>query len=276
MILGLVVTLSLAAADSDVAVLVGRRTSVSPAEAQSVSQTISSHLTSARVPLKLDADAARASLAQLGLKDASACNGRKACITELGRQLQVGWVISLSLAQVGSDRSIAIELLRVSDAVVSEKEAIILATGASVSAEQLSGFAARVRTQLGLTDKPVAEVTPPPVVKPPPPVVVEPPPPAPLPVVVAPVTSPPKSHVTSYVLAGAGVAALAVATGLLVSGLNGRAAAYATTEVDGTLRSPYTASEVQRRAGAAGVELGFAGGAAAVGLGLGVGAVIAW
>lgn len=273
MIFGLVVTLSLAAADADVAVLVGRRTSVSPAEAQALSQTISTHLTSARVPLKFDADAARASLSRLGLKDASACNGRKACITELGRQLQVGWVISLSLSQVGSDRSIALELQRVADGVVPEKEALILATGARLTADQLTGFAARVRTQLGLSDTPVAEVTPPPVVKPPP-VVIEPPPP---PVVVAPAQPPaPKSHVTSLVLAGAAVVALAVGTGLLISGLNGRAAAYATTEVDGTLRSPYTASEVQRRAGAASVELGVAGGAAAVGLGLGVGAVIAW
>ncbi len=276
MILGLVVTLSLAAADTDVAVLVGRRTSVSPAEAQTISQTISTHLVNARVPLKLDADAARASLSRLGLKDASACNGRKACITELGRQLQVGWVISLSLSQVGSDRSIAIELLRVSDGVVPEKEAIILATGANVTAEQLTGFAGRVRTQLGISDKPVTEITPPPVVvvKPPPPVVTEPVQP---PVVVAPVAPPPKSHVTSFVLGGVALAALAVGTGLLVSGLTGREAAYATTQApDGTLRSPYTASEVQRRAGASSVELGIAAGAAAVGLGLGVGAVIAW
>jgi hypothetical protein len=274
MILGLVVTLSLAAADSDVAVLVGRRTSVSPAEAQTTSQAISTHLANARVPLKLDADAARASLSRLGLKDASACNGRKACLTELGRQLQVGWVISLSLSQVGSDRSIALELLRVADGVVPEKEAIILATGANVTADQLSGFATRVRAQLGISDKPVAEITPPPVVGVKPPVVTEPLPP---PVVVAPVTPPAKSHVTSFVLGGVALAALAVGTGLLVSGLTGREAAYATTQApDGTLRSPYTASEVQRRAGASSVELAIAGGAAAVGLGLGVGAVVAW
>jgi hypothetical protein len=270
MILALVITFSLTAADADTVVLVGRRTSLSQADAEAISQTIATHLAAARVPLKLDADAARASLSRLGLKDASACNGRKACVSELGRQLQAAHVISISMSQVGNDRSIAVELLRVADGVVLEKEAIILATGAKVTADQLAGFSARVLKQLGISDQPVVEPPPPVVVKPP--VVVEPPP-----LVTNPLPPPPpKSHVASFVLGGAGVAALAVATGLLVSGLNGRAAAYSTTEVDGTLRSPYSASEVQRRAGASGVELGFAGGLAAVGLGLGTAAVITW
>lgn len=273
MIFAVLLTFSLGAVDAETAVLVGRRTSLSQADAQVLSQTISTHLANAGVPLKLDADAARDSLSKLGLKDASACNGRKACVSELGRQLQVAYVLALSLSQVGSDRSLALELLRVSDGVVLEREALILATGANVTADQLTSFSARVRTQLGVSDKPVAE--PPPVVKDPVPVVVKEPPP--LPIVTTPLPPAPKSHVTSLVLGGAGVVALAVATGLLVSGLNGRASAYATTPgPDGTLRSPYSASEVQRRAGAGGIELGVAGGLAAAGLGLGVAAVITW
>ncbi len=270
MIFAVLLTFSLGAADAQTVVLVGRRTSLSQAEAEVLSRTISTHLTGARVPLKLDADAARASLARLGLKDASACNGRKACVTELGRQLQATYVIALSLSQVGSDRSIALELLRVSDGVVLEKEALILATGANVTADQLAGFSTRVLTQLGVSDKPVVEPPPVPVVKGPLVVVKEP-----APVTLTTIPPPPKSHVTSIVLGGAGVVALAVATGLLVSGLNGRAAAYATTAgPDGALRSPYSASEVQRRAGASGVELGVAGGLAAAGLGLGTAALL--
>ena len=269
MLFAVLLTFSLSAVDSDVAVLVGRRTSLTQAEAQKLSQTISAHLTAGGVQLKLDADAAGASLARLGVKDASACNGRKACVTELGRQLAVPYVIALSLSQVGNDRSIALQLLRVADGVVLESEALILAPGANITADQLAGFASRVVAQLEPADRPVVEVPPPqvkdPIVKDPPPLVVT-----------APVPAPPKSHVSSFVLGGAGVVALAVATGLLVSGLNTRAEAYRTTEIDGIRRSPYAASEVQQRASSGGVQLGLAGGLAAAGLGLGAAAVITW
>ncbi len=270
MLFAALITWSLGAVDPAAAVLVGRRTSLSAPDAQVLAQTISTHLVSAKVPIKLDADAARSSLARLGLKDASACNGRKACVSELGRQLAAAYVISLSLSEVGSDRSIALELLRVEDGVVLEKEALILAPGAVIAADQLASFSTRVLTQFGLGDRPVVEA-PPPVKVPEPVVRVDPP------VIIAPLPPPPpKSHVSSFVLGGAGVVALGVATGLLVSGLNGRAEAYRTTEVDGVMRSPYTASEVQRRAAAGGVQLGLAGGLAAAGLGLGAAAVITW
>ena len=268
-LLSVVLSLSLGV-DPGVAVLVGRRTSLSQVEAQVLSQTISTHLATAHVPIQLDADAAGASLNRLGLKDASACNGRKACLTELGRQLSSAYVIALSLSQVERDRSIALEFLRVADGVVLEKEAIILSTGATLTADQLAGFAQRVLKQLRLEDRPVVETPPVVVVKEP--VVSEPPPV----VIVAPLPPAAKSHVPALILGGAGVVAFAVATGLLVSGLNARAEAYRTTEVDGTLRSQYAASEVQRRAAAGGAQLGVAGGLAAAGLGLGTAAVITW
>lgn len=271
MLFAALLTWSLGAVDPAAAVLVGRRTSLSAADAQVLAQTISKHLVSAKVPIKLDADAARSSLARLGLKDASACNGRKACVSELGRQLSAAYVISLSLSEVGSDRSIALELLRVEDGLVLEKEALILAPGATITADQLASFSTLVLTRFGLGDRPVVEAPPP--VKVPEPVVRADLPP----VIIAPLPPPPpKSHVSSFVLGGAGVVALGVATGLLVAGLNGRAEAYRSTEVEGVQRSPYAASEVQRRAAAGGVQLGLAGGLAAAGLGLGTAAVITW
>ena len=270
MLSAVVLTLSLASVDPQIALLVGRRTSVTQADAQLLSQKISTQLSAAGVPLKLDADAARANLSRLGLKDASACNGRKACVTELGRQLGVTLVMVLSLSQVGNDRSIALELLRVEDGMVLEKEALILPTGTDVKDEELSAFFGRVRKQVVVEDRPVVEA-PVKVSEPVLPVL------PPTPLVIAPAApAPPKSHVGSFVLGGVAVAALAVATGLLVSGLNTRADAYRTTEIDGTLRSPYAASEVQRRAAGGSVALGIAGGAAALGLGLGTAAVITW
>lgn len=273
MLVAVLLSLIVGSVDSQTAaVLVGRRTSVSQAEAEAISQAVSAHLVAAKVPLTLDADAARASLNKLGLKDASACTGRKACLTELGRQLSVAWVVALSLSQVGNDRALALELVRVADGVAVEKDALILAPGAKVSSEQVAGFASRALQHLTppREDRPVVEVPAPPKALTP-----KEPPPA-TPIVSAPVLPAQRSHVASFVLGGAGVVALGVATGLLVSGLNTRAEAYRTSELDGALRSPYPASEVQRRASAGGVQLGVAGALAAAGLGLGTAAVITW
>ncbi len=271
MLFALMLGLTVSAAEPQAVVLVGRRTSLTQADANNLSQRISTYLTEARVPLRLDADGARAALGRLGLKDASACNGRKACLTELGRQLAAPWVITLSLSQVGVDRAVALELLRVEDGVVVEKEALIFPAKAELTADQLTSFATKLRERLGAVppaDEP--KVEPPPVTP-----VLTPEPPA---VVVAPLLPPPpppeeKSRVAPVVLGIAGVAALGAATALLVSGLSARHEAFRTDELQ---RSPYSASEVQARAQGAAVQLGFAGGLAAAGLGLGAAAVISW
>lgn len=278
MLLSLALVMTLAAEPS-VAVLVGRRTAVAQAEAQALAQSVSMELTAAKVLLTLDAGAASARLGRLGLKDSSFCGGKKACLVELGKQLAVEHVLVVSASQVGSDRSVALELWKVADGSVEEREGLLVPPGSSVPADLLAPFTAKLRARF-----PVAAPSPPPEpVKPPDaPVVTKPPEPvaltpAPAPVVVAPATPPPPpSHVTGLVLGGAGVVALAAGIVLVASGLAARGEATRTELVDGTLRSPLTASEAQAKADAANLNLGLAGGAGALALGLGAAAVLTW
>lgn len=267
------VSLLLLADDPGTVVLVGRRTGLSQTESQVLAQTISTHLREARVPVRLDATAASTALGRMGLKDASACNGRKACLTELGRQLESPWVISLSLSRIDADLSIAVELVRVADGQVVEKDAMIIPVGAKPTADQFAAFATKANTHFpAKADAPRVEAPPPPPEKPD---LVPPPPP---PEVVSPVLPPPvaKSRTTPIILGSAAVVAIGVGTALLISGLNTRADAYTTLDDGGVLRSPYPASVVQQKASSGAVQLGVAGALGAVGLGLGTAAVLTW
>jgi hypothetical protein len=263
------------------AVVVGRRTSVAPADAHALARSASAQLVERKVPLKLDADAARGALARLGLKDAAACNGRKACLTELGRQLGVAWLVSLSVAQVGSDRSVAVDLLEVASGNIAEREALILAPRVALAPDAFSAFAERVRQRLSPAAPPPPVIDRPLVEAPPPPPLVTPPAaPAPAPaattVVAEAPPAAPKSRAAPVVLGIAAGAALVASGVLLASGLAARGEAYRTERVGAEERSPYSASEVQARAGAANGQLGVAGGVGAVALGLGVAMVLTW
>ncbi len=265
MISALVLSLVLSVDPPGAAVLVGRRTSVSQADATAVAQALSTRLLAAGVPLRLTAEAAHAALARLGVKDPSACNGRRACLVELGRQLSSPLVISLSVGQVDRDRALALELIDVSDANVLEKEGLILPAGTVPGEAQLAPFIARVKARLAVPapDAPTVEAPRPKLE-----------PVAQVPVISLPVVPPaPKSRVVPVALGIGAVVALGVATTLLVTGLNTRADAYRT---DGLGHSPYPASEVQSRAASGALQLGVAGGLGAIGLGLGTTAVITW
>lgn len=280
--LALVLGLLVHAGDAQLAVVVGRRTSVTSADAHAFARSVSTQLGQRGVPVKLDADAARTALTRLNVKDAAACNGRKACLTELGRQLGVAWLVALSVAQVGSDRSVALDLLEVSTAAVAEREAVILPPGAVLSAESFAGFVERVKGRLSPSPTPAPALVDRPLVEPPPappPLVAEVPvvPVAPV-GVTAPVPAPeaPRNRTTSVVLGVAAGAALIAGGVLLASGLSARADATRTELVDGERRSPWTAGEAQARAGAANGLIGVAAGVGAVGLGLGVATVVTW
>lgn len=269
MVPALILALTLSAEPPRAVVLVGRRTAMSAADAQALAQRISTTLTASRAPVHLDADAALAALVRLGVKDPAACTGRKACITELGRQLSATHVINLSLSQIGGDLAVALELMTVDTASVLERDALVLVPGTTPTAEQLAPFATRVRQQLA-PDVPKVEA---------PPVVILPTPPVEPPIAVITPVPPPmttKSRVVPITLGAAAVVALGVGATLLGTGLTARADAYRTEIVDGVARSPYPASQVQLRAQGATTQLAIAGGLGALAVGLGAGAVFTW
>lgn len=271
--MGLVATLlpALLAADPSTAAVLARRTNVSGAEANSLAAQAAAALSADGVPMLPDAELARR-LTRLGLKDASTCGGKTACLTEVGRQLKLDWLVSVSVSRLENDRSVALELLKLSAGTVVEKESLLLPAKTKLTADLLEGFSQRVKLALGL-------VTPPPVEPPKPPdapVVTKLEPVKP-PDVVIPAPPPPRSHRTSFVLGGAAVAALGTAAALLAVGLSTQASlSTGTSNPDGRLRSELTGSEAQARANAAGLQLGLAGAAAAVGAGLGTAAVVTW
>jgi hypothetical protein len=94
-------------------VLVARRTAVTPALARTLAQDTSKHLAAAGVGIAFEPDAALKRLAQVSVKDTTSCNGKRACLAELGRQLAVPWVVALSAATLDSELSVGLELIRV-------------------------------------------------------------------------------------------------------------------------------------------------------------------
>lgn len=181
-------------------VVVTRRTGVSVADAQALANQVSTALSEQSVPLALAPDAAAAQLKKLGLPDAASCAGKRDCIVELGRQLRVTWVFSVSVARVEKDRSMSIELVNVEDATTLEKDGLVLGAKNAVTAEQLATFITAVKKRLAPpppVDAPVVVKTTPKPVEPP--IDLPPPPPPP---------TPERSHVGSFVLGGLAAGAL--------------------------------------------------------------------
>jgi hypothetical protein len=261
----------LLAAEPSAAVVLSRRTAVSPGDAAAVTAQVVKALEAAQVPL-LDGPETTRRLARVRQKDATLCAGKPACLEELLKQLEVPWLVLVSVAQVAGDKSLGLELFEAASGTVVEVESVVLPSWKAASPELLDGFAQRVLARVvpppqeKPQEKPVENVEKPPEVKPDAPVVTT-------------LTSEPpaKSHTASWVLGGTAVAALAAAGVLLAMGLStARGLSAGSPQPDGTVRSDLTGSEAQARASAAGLQLGLAGGAAAAALGLGTAAILTW
>lgn len=276
----LLLQLALSATPSSTVVVVTRRTAVSPADARAVAVGVTKSLKQAGLEVAWDADAAARRLGSLGVKDTSSCQGRKACVQEFGRQLDVAVVIGVSLSEVDTDRSVALEAVRVLDGVVLAHENLLYARSAAPPADQLTLFTTHLKAALAppSTGVPVATDVP---ARPPPalPSPLEPAPaplsPAPAPVVIR--EAPPRSHVGGLVVGGAAVLTLAAAVtlGVLALGAKGDLSR-GTTLPDGRVASSLTGSEAASVSRRANNEFYGAVGCAAAGVALGTTAVVLW
>jgi hypothetical protein len=272
-----VVALTLAApADAGQAVvLVGRRTAVPAPSARTLALDTSKALADSGVPIALDPDAALKQLARVSVKDSASCNGKRSCLAELGRQLKVSWVVVLSAASMDGEQSVGLELLRVSDEAVVETDSLLLPKKARVDAAALSAFAAKVKGQLLPSAESSVEPAPTPLASDAPkeakltPGPVDPPPSVTGPAVA-------RSHVPSFVLGGAGVAALVAGAVMLGVAVASRAPLAGEVGADGRARSTLTIDEAEAlNAGSTGL---VAGGSAALAasVGLGLAGVLTW
>jgi hypothetical protein len=260
LLLGLLASMALSA--EPVAVVLARRTGVSAPDAAAVVATAASTL---GLPGMEDPTETARHLARLGLKDGTFCKGREGCLAELGQQLEVRWLVLLSVSQLGVERSLGLELLQVSAEKVVEREALLLTTEAWLSQGAVVPFLERVLARLEAAAR-VSEA-------------IRAGAPAPgLDASVAVGAGRPAApnRGPSLVLAGAGALVLGVAVALLVLGLQSQAQLSQGEARRGSVYSPLTAAQAQATAARATGELGGSGAAAAVGLGLGVAAVLAW
>ncbi len=258
-------------ADPSMAVVLVRKTAVKDAEALALTEKVASRIA---VPGLVPYADSQKRIATLGLKDATTCNGAADCHAEVGKLLKVDWLVLVSVSQIATDQSLALELFTVTKAEVVERDSLLLEKRGDVQAVQLEGFGKKVRERIaGVKDvKTDAPVKPPEVAKN---SVVDPK----LTVKDNPIVAPPlpeKSHLPSFVLGGVGVAALGVGVGLLVSGLAQRAPLNGTLDADGFSRSQLSGSEATRLNDATSVQFGLAGGVGALGLGLLTTATALW
>ena len=270
----LLVPALLTSAEPSALVVLSRKVSVTPAEAVAVVTQTTSLLLEAGAPL-IDGAEANRRLAKLGLKDATTCAGKPACAAEFGKQLKVDWLVLVSVSRVAGDRSLALELFDVAGKTIADKESLILPKGTALTGEALDAFAGRLKSRLlpaapttdlpaekGTSDVPLkTELTPETTLS-------DAPPPLP--------PAEPKGHRVSWILGGAGVAALAAGVVLLVVAASTQAQVTGAVGPDGRVRSPLTGSQAQATAGTASAEVGVGAAAAAVGLGLGATAVVLW
>ncbi len=264
--MGSVLLVLLLAAEPTTAVVLARRTGVTQAEAVSVTERVAQALLDQRVPGVLTLPEANQRLAKVAMADATMCNGKPACHAELGRQLEVDWLVLVSVSQIAGEQSLAIEFAQGTTGRVMDNESLLLSQKGQVPLELLRGFADRVTSRLrgAPTDAPkVTSLVP--VTGDPPPGTLPPPVPA------------GKSHVPSFVLGGAGIAALGAGVALLVSGLSDRdRLSTGAPGPDGTTLSALSGAQAMKLNDGANLQFALAGAASAVGLGLGAAAAALW
>jgi hypothetical protein len=262
MLLGMLVSVTLAG--EPMAVVLARRTNVSAPEAAALTTRAAAAL---QLPGAVEPAEVLLRMGRLGLRDATSCKARDVCLAELGRQLQVGWLVLVSLSQLGEERSLGLELLQVAAEKVVDREAVLLPPRAGLDPALLEAFRGRVASRLATAaDAPRLD-----------PRLLSPGPGASSPLgSLAAAEAAPRSRTPALVMGGAGIALVVASVALLVVGLGTRAQLSQGELRNGQVYSPLTAQEAQGVATRASVELGGAAVGAAAALGLGLGAAVAW
>lgn len=268
---------SFLAAEPTAVVVLSRRVSLSfPAAAEMVAQS-EALLKEGGAPLLPAAELGQR-LSKLGLRDVTTCGGRSACIGEIGRQLEVDWLVLVSASRVAQDRSLALELFDVASRTVVDKESVLLPRGVALKGELLQAFVDRIKarwpTSIKVPDFPLNPEVEPASASLVPAAGSEPPPP--MPPLSLPLEEKPRDHTASWILGGAGALALVTSAVFLGLGLVALDKVNAGQGSGDFKRSELTGSEAQKKAQTASLELALAGAGAGVGLGLGTAAVVLW
>lgn len=272
----LVAILAQGASPSSTVVIVTRRTAVSAADAQALAMRVTKELEAAGVEV-VHADVAARRLASLGVNDTGLCGGRKACVQEFGRQLEVAVVVGLSLSEVDQDRSMSLEAVRITDGAVLTRENLLYPARGVPPAEQLAAFSQRTRAALPVRPAPAEQpATPAPAPADSPVASVLTPAATSSPVISEPKPSGP-SHTGAWLAGGGAVLAAAAAVALVVLASSSKAElSRGQATAGGPTLSPLTEREALAVSGRANLQFAGAATCAALGLGLGTTAVVLW
>lgn len=255
-------------------IVVARRTGMSLAEGQALARDTAKALAEAGLVGAKPPDVALAELARLSVTDTATCAGRRPCLAQLGRELHVDFLLGLSVANLEGDQSVALELIRVADETLLDKDSLLLAHKARPTAALLQRVADKFRQALAppkpevVADAPRAEPTPAPPPK------LTPATPAPAAVVVAPTprVKPLPAALTATGVAAVIAGAVAIGAGLALHGTLG----LGTAGADGRVRSGLSGAQAQALADQASVLVGAGLVGAGVGAALGVTGIALW
>lgn len=99
-----------------VVVVVSRRIDVQKPEAQFIAKGLSDILVEADVEVADSPEQTLAKLDKFG-GDPEKCEGKRACLADLAKKLGVTFMLSVSVAQIGSDVAVSLDAVRASDAL---------------------------------------------------------------------------------------------------------------------------------------------------------------
>lgn len=257
------------------ALLVVRRTGLTANQSRELETQLARGLEANGVNLKLKGTALSDALKRLGVKDTTACGGRRSCASEVATQLGLSSVVTVSFSRLDAQTAVALEWAAPNaapDAPLT-KHSFVVPAGAHELTPELEPFAARLKTTLAppaprvddtprvttpepnLTPTPVATVTPVAVTAPP----------------------APPSHAPALVLGGVGAASLLAGVALVVvSAVTRGPVNTSTTQTAPWRTSPLTEAQAVELNGTANTELGVGLGLGVAGAGLLTGALVAW
>jgi hypothetical protein len=275
-----VVALVAASSSPPAAMLLTKRMGFSVAEGSAVVSQVNEALNAGGLSFSVSPDRVAGVLKTVGLVDAAVCASKRDCVVELGRQLKVEWVIALSMMKVETDRSIGLELVRVADGMVVEKDAQLLGAKDAVRPAMFASFAEQVRRvwdaarpepkALEPTNEPIRVLS-------------EPALPVPVPAAAQVGPGPSversavRSHSLSFVMLGLAGVSLATAAVVLISGLVQRATLLDSYQLSGAERvSTLSMAAASRLNDDANTKFVVSGLMAGLGLGCAGAAFLAW
>jgi hypothetical protein len=139
-----------AAPGKEIAVLVSRRIGVGDVRAENLAHKVSEYLRAQGFDRVTDPSQAAKQLAVMGVEDSAKCDGKRECVTGLGRVLRAWGVVALDVADLDGTMAIHFEALQSDDG---EKLAVLDVVLPSKKVEvelveQLAPFSAALRTAL--------------------------------------------------------------------------------------------------------------------------------